>query len=260
MNGAIKKIPSDTCSKPHKHKKHSGVKFNFEKYPQIAKNYMRNKNLEIRNYDFFEKGLKMELQWKLNYDQTQTKLKLHSDAEDECECCKASGAHYLQTPSNASELEFSSDDPLQEQHTSTPRIVISEATCLQTSQNHTILPLTYFPLDETREVNIVRHDTPQINLVELPFRSEHEPKVTPQTTLVATATPDKLLPGFSPSLFVGLSNHFISDMILQGIITTRNDAKWEESLRQDLLYAAKCISLEQVPIENVAIVANIDKW
>lgn len=263
MNGAIKKIPSDTCSKPHK--KHSGVKFNFEKYPQIAKNYMRNKNLEMNNYEFFEKGLKMELQWKLNYDQTQTKSKLHPDPEDECECCKGGGAHYLQTPSNASELEFSSDDPLQEQHTSTPRIVISEAqtttTCL-TTQNHTKLPLTYFTLDETREVNIVRHDTPQINLIELPFRSDSvsHPKVQQQQPTTLVTKPDKFLPGFSPSLFVGLSNHFISDMILQGIITTRNDGKWEESLRQDLLYAAKCISLEQVPIENVAIVANIDKW
>lgn len=260
-NGAIKKKQSDTCSKPHKHKKHSGVKFNFEKYPQIAKNYMRNKNLEMNNYEFFEKGLKMELQWKLNYDSSQTKSKPHSDPDDdpECECCKAMGGQILQTPSNASELEFSSDDPLQEQHTSTPRIVISEPQAL-TTLNHTKLPLTYFPLDETREVNIIRQDTPQINLVELPFKTNQEVTVSPQSTTLVNPKPDKLLPGFSPSLFVGLSNHFISDMILQGIITTRNDGKWEESLRQDLLYAAKCISLEQVPIENVAIVANIDKW
>ncbi|XP_063698722.1 folliculin-interacting protein 2 [Culicoides brevitarsis] len=247
-NGAIKK---SSCST--KHKKHSGVKFDFEKYPQIAKNYMRNKNLEMNNYDFFEKGLKMELQWKLNYEETQTKTK-----EEECECCKGAGAHYLQTPSNASELEFSSDDPLQEQHTSTPRIVISEAqtTCLT---NHSKLPLAYFPLDETREVNIVRNDNPQINLIELPFKETSDDNISTKP-LVTTSKQDKLLPGFSPSLFVGLSNHFISDMILQGIITARNDAKWEDALRQDLMYAAKCISLEQVPIENVAIVANIDNW
>lgn len=45
---------------------------------------------------------------------------------------------------------------------------------------------------------------------------------------------------------------------LQGI--TEPPQTWEPILKQNLTLASHCATFEQIPTENVAIIANIDKW
>lgn len=47
-------------------------------------------------------------------------------------------------------------------------------------------------------------------------------------------------------------------MSLQGISSP--PSKWELQLKQDLTISSHCAALEQSQAENVAIVANVDKW
>lgn len=88
-------------------KKYSGVKFNFEQYPQIATNYMKSKNLEITNIPFMEKAMKLN-EFPTNFGEFSSLVFPETRSQCECgmdECYEI----ILQTPSNASELESTSD-------------------------------------------------------------------------------------------------------------------------------------------------------
>lgn len=76
--------------------RYTGVKFNFQQHPQIFTNYMRSKNIELSNLSFAEKAMKFNGALSTNFDFTS--------CEDNFEEVEA-----LQTPSNASELEFTSE-------------------------------------------------------------------------------------------------------------------------------------------------------
>ncbi|KAM7359085.1 uncharacterized protein ACRADG_003814 isoform 2-T4 [Cochliomyia hominivorax] len=111
-------------------KKHSGVKFNFEQYPQIVTNYMKSKNLLLSNYDLLmDKCSKLELQGggvgggsgggfitNTNIDKSpktfpQTTVTTSSAATINNNCMICNGLHNAyQTPSNATELEFETDE------------------------------------------------------------------------------------------------------------------------------------------------------
>lgn len=119
-----------TTAQHQQMKKHSGVKFNFEQYPQIVTNYMKSKNLLMSNYDLLmDKCSKLELQ-----QQQQQQLQQSADATQidgttnmttcpttntfpqnstttttTCMICNGLLNAY-QTPSNATELEFETDE------------------------------------------------------------------------------------------------------------------------------------------------------
>lgn len=203
--------PIDNCIKNcnHKYKKHSGVKFNFEQYPQIATNYMKNKNLEISNYDFLEKGLKMEREMRLNYDGCSAgtsgiKENIPEESEEECECCRGGGAHnYLTTPSNASELEFSSDLTENNNYPSSSgggsNNIVKKTLILKEKKND----------NEIMEKLSSKH---QVRLVSIPM-----PKSQPKICKNLIGMLDKNSSGFIPSLFTKVSDHYIPDMVLQVI-------------------------------------------
>lgn len=188
--GAIKK----TC----KHsKKHSGVKFNFEKYPQIATNYMRSKNLEFHDYDVLEKGMKME---KTNcgastsHPSTVTLLSQdESESDDECDCCKCgSNAHYLQTPSNATDL----DDQFHDEFLSPAMRMSGESSAS-----------THFQFLQTLDENCeLKSDGEDVKVVEVPML---------ESAKVPSIQDDVMKPGFTSSLFTAAADHYIADMILQ---------------------------------------------
>lgn len=48
------------------------------------------------------------------------------------------------------------------------------------------------------------------------------------------------------------------NFVVQGITTP--PLKWEPILKQNLTLTSHCATFEQIPAENVAIIANIDKW
>lgn len=170
-------------------KKHSEVKFNFEKYPQIATNYMKSKNLEFSELGVLEKGLKLDT----NFPSTLTlSSQTDSESDEDCECKRYDkGLHYLQTPSNATELEFTSDT-----NYLTP-----------SSSSSTDLPSPFQnqqTLGEKKESTT--YDT---KIVEIPMLD----------SIKSHNVQDEILkPGFTSSLFTSTSDHYISDMILQVII------------------------------------------
>lgn len=189
-----------TCS----HKKHSGVKFNFEQYPQIATNYMKNKNIDIANYDFIDKGLKLEEGSNLIYGPSTSNFPSSTSEDDntECEYCAGNTSRILQTPSNATELEFSVDDNNYLTFMDTKKVADASSSSSVMSPSKEIQSKlaedTFSPLPK------------QIQLITLPM---------PQYS-VGDETNEHLKqsqhrPGFIPSLFVGVTDHYISDMVLQ---------------------------------------------
>jgi folliculin-interacting protein 2 len=183
-NGGAKKKICKHNRKP------SGVKFNFEKYPQIATNYMKSKNLEFSEPEVIEKGLKLD---RTNFPSTLTLSSQTDDSEsdDECECSRYdNGLHYLQTPSNATELEFTSDS------------------------NYLTPSLCYLQtLDENKELGTRKSSGGGVDekkIIEIPMLD----------SVKSQSVQDEILkPGFTSSLFTSISDHYIADMILQ----VRND-------------------------------------
>lgn len=194
------------------HKKHSGVKFNFERYPQIVTNYMRNKNLDIDSYDFLQKGIKLEHENEASSGACSTNLlplivpedPAEDEEEEECECC-ANTFRVLQTPSNATELEFSSDDNTYPMPTTT-----TMESSLQPKLKIANAAEKLKPTDAKAE-KAVPPAKRTLDLIYLPI---------PKTTILQDVLSGKdpsigLYPGFAPSLFVGVSDHYIPDMVLQ---------------------------------------------
>lgn len=196
------------------HKKHSGVKFNFEQYPQIVTNYMKNKNLDITSYDFLEKGLKLEQENELNFGATSTahmlpmmapeEIEEEEEEEEQCECC-ASSFRVLQTPSNATELEFNNEDtyPVPSVKAKSPapmptvsKVSADQAPTVAKPQTKIIEPE---PKEEKKAIDLIRLPIPKTTL-----SNEKNRKVQP-----------KIGPGFVPSLFIGITDHYIADMVLQ---------------------------------------------
>lgn len=210
------------CKKHSTHKKHSGVKFNFEQYPQIVTNYMKNKNLDITSYDFLEKGLKLEQENTLNYGASSASVlpisvpedsvresDEHVEDDDECECC-ANTFRILQTPSNATELEFSNDDATYPVPTSkttdTPELVDRS----KHSDNDRLVPIdsgdgATKERDDDLQSNRELNNKDALNFIAIPI-----PK-----TIFLDETKQRIRPGYVPSLFVGVTDHYIPDMVLQ---------------------------------------------
>jgi folliculin-interacting protein 2 len=203
-----------TKKKACRHNKiHSGVKFNFEKYPQIATNYMRSKHLEFSEFEVLEKGLKLERegtcsnQLRSEFPSNQTlRSQDDSDSEEECEYCKnGNEIHYLTTPSNATELEFSSAQSNESYFLSpTAKITFNEPPAALAAHFQMLQTL-----DEDKELNSKKNNDDDVKMVEIPMLE----------SIKAPSVQDEILrPGFTSSLFTSTSDHYIADMILQVII------------------------------------------
>lgn len=279
----------------HKAKKHSGVKFNFEQYPQIVENYMRNKNFAMEGSEILAKAIKMERAAGILNESAQEG---HSrameqllrngsmsptssgDEGDECECCagfKSTGG-LLQTPSNASELDIEWDNNYSQMEgrpgTSSQDKVAAAASSgavpkqqLILQQIHhsemvmeNLLKVVALPMPNV-EPQRVHEDRNRSSLV--PMRSVEDESLLARTDEVKNPFSMTTKWGMVPSLMLGVTDHYVPDMVLQGIKMEATQSKqlcWEMNLRQDLLLSAHCATIEQVPTENVAIVANVDDW
>lgn len=221
------------------HKKHSGVKFNFEQYPQIVTNYMKNKNLDITNYDFLEKGLKLEQENAFNCGASSTSLlpmlapedvqeQDEQEEEEQCECC-ANTFRILQTPSNATELEFSNDDA------SYPVPIIKPTIKKLGTSDEISKPSNNSPSqtegDAIRKVgaadvlnqshkcdgeNKNGRMSSSANSVESKESLDLITLPIPKTEIIDDSKNRcHVRPGYVPSLFVGITDHFIPDMVVQ---------------------------------------------
>lgn len=222
------KVKENPPKKRCTHKKHSGVKFNFEQYPQIVTNYMKNKNLDITNYDFFEKGLKLDQETGASSTSflpmiaPQDEHDEQNDEEEQCECCAQ--FRMFQTPSNATELEFSNDDAVY------PVPIVKPTQKLGTViENENTLNESEVQSDDDRRTSEIAakvenaenirdenengerlkklNNSKNLKLITLPI---------PKTEILNNSkSRSRIRPGYVPSLFVGITDHFIPDMVLQ---------------------------------------------
>lgn len=76
----------------------------------------------------------------------------------------------------------------------------------------------------------------------------------PLLECVLTNQEDEMKPGFTLSLFPLTCDHYIADMLLQGIMTTPGN-EWEQALKRDIVIASKTET-----VEHFVIIANLDKF
>ncbi|TDG52566.1 hypothetical protein AWZ03_000799 [Drosophila navojoa] len=273
-------------------KKNSGIQFNFATYPQIVTNYMKSKNLVMSNYDLLmDKASKLEAneslkssdstvtlhqqqeqQLQKQQQQHQAELAASSSSatvvgSDRCILCNSGGTY--QTPSNATELEFETDEVhcYNESSNNSSAVLqsVNSAASIDTLKSMPEPPSTpsYTRRAQPKRVPSQRSSVSSVaakcaavnesqHLLKLPVPGIKE---LPQED---EPPGDKLRAGFIPSLMLSVNDHYVSDMVLQG--TCAAPCKWEMNLREDLALAARSASLISQPAENIAIVADMDKW
>ncbi|CAF4897925.1 unnamed protein product [Pieris macdunnoughi] len=284
---SCEKKPEDSsskcCSLTLEHSKpikHSGFKFEFDKYPQIVTNYMKSKNLEILDRHYIGKPGNLKLD-NFQFDPTI----IPPIQEERCETCYKCQMmeSLLQTPTNASEMEYMNDMPRQEPQ-------YAKETVTQESQRE-ISPKTFVRKrkENTVIINVKKNEDSQIEsssvenvgLTTLPntkesSQSKLQPRVMSATKvsrakkervdvrqviefpLPAINLVNKLNTGFDVSLLGGVTDHYVPDLVLQG--TLANPKVWEAELRRDLdltLYLNKTLDS---PMQAVAIVGDTNNW
>ncbi|KFB44513.1 AGAP005886-PA-like protein [Anopheles sinensis] len=251
----------------------------FDKYRQIAVNFL-NRNLPA-NQHLLDRGTKEHL------ERNRADCFLAAVAEkeqtagkgepQECDVChQIPTIVCLQTPTNASEMEFLEDLTLWkncpqdapskdcDRRVVAEREIASGRTTGSMSMAHENIPQIVLSqhhmdtLDENDELR-AKHPGSVLKLVDIPFpkgmrttgsgNDENNNNKTDKGSRYFRA-------GFMPSLFSCITDHYMPDMVLQG--TTAPPSKWEATLKRDLNLAARFTLYEQHLTENNAIVANMD--
>ncbi|XP_017785411.1 PREDICTED: folliculin-interacting protein 2 [Nicrophorus vespilloides] len=195
--------------------RYSGVKFNLKQYPQIVKNYMQSKNIELSH---------------LSHNQKKELEDCCSGFQDNIDFSKCELGEPLTTPSNASELEFTSDLVLEDRRREVKRVkevVLTKPEFVRTTATN--------------------KEPEALKLVELPMpmSAEGEKKMMP-------------LWAYTSSLMRGVGDHYVSDMVLQG--TWAPKTEWEAKLKRDLISEARHPLVDQTVDEAVAVIGNVDTW
>lgn len=236
----------------HDRSKHSGMKFNFEQYPQIATNYMKSKNLVMSNYDLLmDKATKLEASEAAaaalkGSDSTATLAASSSSTAapltpatptatttDRCVVCSSGGggSTWNQTPSNATELEFETDEVhCYNQNVSSSKVLqsVNSAASIDTLKSAVAVEppttpqqqTTYMRRQQPKRVPSGRSSVSSVaakcaavnvtqQLLKLPVPGVKE---LPQDD---DSPGDQLRAGFIPSLLLSVSDHYVSDMVLQ---------------------------------------------
>ncbi|KAI5636381.1 folliculin-interacting protein middle domain-containing protein [Phthorimaea operculella] len=266
-----KESPAKCCAQTLQHSKpikHSGFKFEFDKYPQIVTNYMKSKNLEILDRHYIGKPGNLKLQ---NFQFDPTVVPTIQDEKCEiCDKCQQLEA-LLQTPTNASEMEYMNDMPRQIEPQYAKETIVEES-----NLNHRELsPKTFVRQrqENTIVVNVKRLESPPRVSIEAPIsKLEKSEKERQKDTLIQVKKviefpmpcverlplPVKESSGFDSSLLGGLTDHYIPDLILQG--TNAQPHIWEGELRRDLSITSILNKSMEPPAQAVAIVGNTNNW
>lgn len=213
--------------------KYSGqMKFKLQQYPQILKNYMKSKNLELAN-------LSIGGEDKLDFSELNS---LRLDFGD-CEGVSEDVLEPLQTPSNASELlEFTSDlfvDLPKVQNAKESSVESSTSTFLKQTLPNTIIK-------QTKETECNSMHVQRMRVVNFPMPRTELEKETVQ-----------FIP-YTSTVIKGLGESYVPDVVLQG--TTASKSEWDYKLKSDLSLNSQHSLLDSEIEEAVAIVANVDNW
>ncbi|XP_039748729.1 folliculin-interacting protein 2 isoform X2 [Pararge aegeria] len=263
--------PSKCCAQTLQHSKpikHSGFKFEFDKYPQIVTNYMKSKNLEILDRHYIGKPGNLKLE-NFQFDPTF----VPPIQEERCETCYKCQLmeSMLQTPTNASEMEYMNDMPRQTEPQFAKELIVSE-----TEQHREMSPKTFVRKrkENTVIVNVKSKDDKSVCVsrdVCFSVKLEEEgavKKVNDKLEVkrviefplakMCTQLRTQVRSGYDVTLLGGLSNHYVPDLVLQG--TSANPTTWEAELRRDLDLSSYLHKSVDAPIQSVAIVGDTNMW
>ncbi|XP_073951666.1 folliculin-interacting protein 2-like isoform X2 [Choristoneura fumiferana] len=254
--------PSKCCSQTLQHSKpikHSGFKFEFDKYPQIVTNYMKSKNLEILDRHYIGKPGNLKLD-NFQFDPTI----VPPIQEERCEACYKCQMmeSLLQTPTNASELEYMNDVPRQSEPQFAKEAIVEQDSISQVS------PKTFVRRKQEATLVVNVSNEPRV-VVEASRedacgRGKEWDGATEVQQVIEFSVPRLVRrpaqshSGFDGSLLGGLSDHYVPDLILQGTIGT--PAKWEGALRRDLELVSCMNKASDASAQAVAIVGDTESW
>lgn len=279
--------PSKCCGQTLQHSKpikHSGFKFEFDKYPQIVTNYMKSKNLEILDRHYIGKPGNLKLD-NFQFDPTV----VPSIQEERCETCVKCQLmeSMLQTPTNASEMEYMNDMPRMAEPQYAKETVVGEGEEGDEKRERELTPKTFVrrrkentvvinstkikvtptnPVEE-QEYSRVSIDLNRLESKEAKARREKdkdkmmEVKTVvefPLPQLCGNCRPTYTKSGFGSSLLGGMTDHYVPDLILQGTIA--NPTTWEMDLRRDIDLTSFLNKSLESPLEAVAIIGDTNKW
>lgn len=236
--------PSRCCSQQSQHSKplkHSGFKFEFDKYPQIVTNYMKSKNLEILDRHYLGKPGNLKLD-NFQFDP----MVVQPLQEEKCEICLKCQMmeSNLQTPTNASELEYTNDVPEQAEQQyakvvdSDKSLELETKTFVRKRKENTVIVNVRRPSIDTTGLRVS-------DVVEIPMAGVIEESCNKSV-------------GFDNSLLGGITSHYVPDLILQGTLAEPNE--WEKELNRDLGISSYLNKTVDAPVHSVAIVGDTSKW
>lgn len=211
--------PSKCCSQTLQHSKpikHSGFKFEFDKYPQIVTNYMKSKNLEILDRHYIGKPGNLKLD-NFQFDPTI----VPPIQEERCEACYKCQMmeSLLQTPTNASELEYMNDVPRQSEPQFAKESVVEQDSISQVS------PKTFVRRKQEATLVVNVRKEPRVVVEDREDacgRGKERDGATEVQQVIEFSVPRLVRrpaharSGFDGSLLGGLSDHYVPDLILQG--------------------------------------------
>ncbi|CAH0728932.1 unnamed protein product, partial [Brenthis ino] len=247
--------PSKCCGQTLQHSKpikHSGFKFEFDKYPQIVTNYMKSKNLEILDRHYIGKPGNLKLD-NFQFDPTF----VPPIQEERCETCYKCQLmeSMLQTPTNASEMEYMNDMPRQSEPQFAQETIVKE-------------PVTHRELSPKTFVHKRKENTLVVNV-----KSKGEDPVGgndsnmlqvkqviefPLRQVSASKLQSQVRSGYDASLLGGITNHYVPDLVLQG--TLASPSTWEADLRRDLDLTSYLNKTLDSPVQAVAIIGDTNTW
>ncbi|XP_013178007.1 PREDICTED: folliculin-interacting protein 2 isoform X1 [Papilio xuthus] len=255
--------PSKCCRQTLQHSKpikHSGFKFEFDKYPQIVTNYMKSKNLEILDRHYIGKPGNLKLD-NFQFDPTIVPP-IQEERCDTCYKCQLMES-LLQTPTNASEMEYMNDMPRQSEPQVAKEVIVGD-------EKREMSPKTFVRKRKENTI-IVNFSSSRDNSRPAPQRRHRQSGEKPKETVDVKQVLEFPLPsvccrshqcqmrsGFDASLLGGLTEHYIPDLILQGTIS--NPKSWETELRRDLDLTSYLNKTLDTPMQAVAIVGDTNTW
>ncbi|XP_023942291.2 folliculin-interacting protein 2 isoform X2 [Bicyclus anynana] len=261
--------PSKCCAQTLQHSKpikHSGFKFEFDKYPQIVTNYMKSKNLEILDRHYIGKPGNLKLE-NFQFDPTF----VPPIQEERCETCYKCQLleSMLQTPTNASEMEYMNDMPRQTEPQYAKETIVSDTeqyremspkTFIRKRKENTVVVNVKSKVDKCVSRNVCTFSVK----LEGESAAEEDDKLEVKRVIefplprMSTQFRTQMHSGYDVTLFSGLTNHYVPDLVLQG--TLANPSTWEAELRRDLDLSSYLHKSVDAPIQSVAIVGDTNTW
>ncbi|XP_050342770.1 folliculin-interacting protein 2 isoform X2 [Nymphalis io] len=263
--------PSKCCGQTLQHSKpikHSGFKFEFDKYPQIVTNYMKSKNLEILDRHYIGKPGNLKLD-NFQFDPTF----VPPIQEERCETCYKCQMmeSMLQTPTNASEMEYMNDIPRQSEpqfaketlveDTTTHREMSPKTFVRKVKENTMIVNVDSKPDERSgsrelgADVNDKKDTKPADRNKQLEVKQVIE---FPLSQVASSKLQTQVRSGYEASLLGGLTNNYVPDLVLQG--TVANPNSWEAELRRDLDLTSYLNKTLDPPVQSIAIVGDTNSW